>query len=302
MGIGHHLETFRKLTASIPVKGKVNLSWEVGSTIAKIELNSPSTRNALTPSMMIDLAEIVDSLTYTSPPTYLVLAGANGTFCSGADIGVAKDTLMTTAGGSAMAGLMNSVTDAISSLRTVSFSAIDGAAYGGGAELCTATDFRCMRHDAKIRFVQCKMGVTTGWGGGRRLAEIVGKKEALRLLLLSEKVDADSAVRLGLADFMDDRKKKKKEGRAAEFREAFFASLGRSVADADMYENSSDFSSGDYALDLIERLKTPDDLVHSLKSVVGAKSAEEEIREFEKHWAADSHVLAFNQATAAKNK
>ena len=261
------LATFRKLTAAIPAKGRVSLSYPAKS-IALIKLDSLPTRNALTPSMMNDLAEIARTLT-ASPPNYLVLTGANGTFCSGADIGVAKDTLMTSSGGSAMANLMNNVTGAISSLPTVSFCSIDGAAFGGGAELSTSTDFRCMRRDAKLRFVQTTMGVTTGWGGGRRLAEIVGEREALRLLLLSEAVDADTAVRLGLADF---------------------------VVEED------GLSSGDFTLDLIERLKTPDALVHSLKSVVGAKSAEEEIREFEKHWGADPHALAFNRAIAKAKK
>jgi enoyl-CoA hydratase/carnithine racemase len=59
-----------------------------------------------------------------------------------------------------------------------------------------------MSPGARIKHVQSKMGVTTGWGGGRRLAEIVGRRNALRMLTFGETVDVDMAVRWGLCDYV----------------------------------------------------------------------------------------------------
>lgn len=51
-----------------------------------------------------------------------------------------------------------------------------------------------------MNFVQANMGVATGWGGGRRLAEIVGKRETLKLLLSCQKIGLEQASALGLCD------------------------------------------------------------------------------------------------------
>lgn len=153
-------------------------------------MNSPATRNALSPSMMLELGEAVDK---SKESPFVILTGAEGSFCSGgkslshlpiqssssfphslyplpslANIALAAKELMSTEGGVAMNTLMMEVTGNLSGLDAVSFSAIDGAAFGGGAELATATDFRVLGGGSRsrVKFVQSLMGVTPGWGGG----------------------------------------------------------------------------------------------------------------------------------------
>lgn len=57
-----------------------------------------------------------------------------------------------------------------------------------------------MSRDAELRFVQVKMGLTPGWGGGARLVRLVGKQTALQLLGRGEKVDLSHGHQLGLVD------------------------------------------------------------------------------------------------------
>ena len=57
-----------------------------------------------------------------------------------------------------------------------------------------------MSKDAEIRFVQVKMGLTPGWGGGARLVELLGKQKTLKLLGKGEKVDLPYGRQLGLVD------------------------------------------------------------------------------------------------------
>nr|SVE77020.1 EOG090X06RW [Daphnia lumholtzi] len=77
---------------------------------------------------------------------------------------------------------------------------IQGKALGGGAELATACDFRLFTENGEIGFVQGRMGVVTGWGGGTRLVQLLGQHRALELLLTSRQIAAPEAVALGLAN------------------------------------------------------------------------------------------------------
>jgi ethylmalonyl-CoA/methylmalonyl-CoA decarboxylase len=61
-----------------------------------------------------------------------------------------------------------------------------------------------MTRRASIQFVQLKMGVTPGWGGGTRLTSLVGRRNALRLLIGMPVVDAVEAHRMALCDFVTD--------------------------------------------------------------------------------------------------
>ena len=99
------------------------------------------------------------------------------------------------------------MTDALTRLRNsslVSLSLLNGPAVGGGAELCTATDFRLMVDDGEkrnhVRFIHAKLGASPGWGGAHRLQSIVGRSQALRLLGGSPRVTPQQAAAMGLVD------------------------------------------------------------------------------------------------------
>ncbi len=80
---------------------------------------------------------------------------------------------------------------------------MNGDAWGGGAELALACDLRAMALHARLGFLQGKLAVTTGWGGGYDLIRRVGSSTALRLLARAEILSADETRALGLADAVD---------------------------------------------------------------------------------------------------
>ena len=258
------LSTFRSLVSTLnlpPPPPTSSVTYSTYQNLATITITAPSTRNALSPHMMLQLEDCINLAKANNPP-FLVLTGAHNAFCSGADITVAAATLMpadqSAEGGRAMATHMNHCTALLKALpNTISFAAIDGAAYGGGAELATSCDFRVVTPTSELRFVQTKMGVTTGWGGGRRLVEIVGRRKALELLAFSDVVTAKDGVRIGLFDFVSD------EGdTAAEF-------VSKKVAGVEL---------------------------PNWKAVVDADDASEEIEEFCKVWNQDKHRREFEKA------
>lgn len=141
----------------------------------------------------------------------LILTGANGTFCSGLDlhdnnddqqqVGVvtddesSEDDSSQLRQGINMIQHMTKVTNQLHSLPVLSICAVDGYAVGGGAELTTCTDLVVLGRNATIQFLHAKRGASFGWGGGRRLVQKVGRRKALRMLLLGECVYGEEETR-----------------------------------------------------------------------------------------------------------
>lgn len=57
-----------------------------------------------------------------------------------------------------------------------------------------------MLYSAVIQFVQARMGVTPGWGGAVQLVDLVGKREALKIVASSKKILPTQALKIGLVD------------------------------------------------------------------------------------------------------
>ncbi|KAE9193260.1 hypothetical protein PF004_g21062 [Phytophthora fragariae] len=170
---------------------------------AVLGIHNPKARNALSGKMMAQLADIVKLL--EDPDVHcklnaVVVRGTGGWFCAGADLRVARQELNSREAGAAMGALMVDTLTRFRRLPLVSVAVIEGGAFGGGAELATACDFRIIESNAVIQFVQSRMGVVPGWGGGARLYKIVGRQHALRLLCTAEKVSPQRAMQLQLVE------------------------------------------------------------------------------------------------------
>ena len=169
---------------------------------AVLTLHRPEVHNAVDRPMIRCLEQHLDTLDATPAVRVLVLTGAGSkTFCAGSDLEEF------TRPGARERGLeittrMQAVLHRLSSGPRVTLAALDGGAYGGGCELLTACHLRFASEGTRFSFRQAAMGVTTGWGGGGRLFRLVGRSNALRLLLGAEILDATEAHRLGLVDFL----------------------------------------------------------------------------------------------------
>jgi ethylmalonyl-CoA/methylmalonyl-CoA decarboxylase len=177
--------------------------------IIEILINNPAKRNSITGKMMNQLASITDSILQGSLSKEnrnlvgIVLHGAGQeAFCAGADLSLVKDIVNTPEIGGMMSSFMTDTLNRIRQSNLVSVCCINGPALGGGAEISTTCDFRIMPMDEKvyIQFVHARIGASPGWGGARRLTNIVGRKHAIRICAGSARVQAGEAVRAGLVD------------------------------------------------------------------------------------------------------
>ena len=110
-----------------------------------------------------------------------MLYGENGFFSSGGDLNTVRQ-IGNQEGGHKMITLMQHNLDRLQSLPLITVAYIEGMALGGGAELMTACDYRISRPNAVIGFVQVRIGITTVWGGGARLVQLIGYNKSLNLL------------------------------------------------------------------------------------------------------------------------
>ncbi|XP_054030026.1 ethylmalonyl-CoA decarboxylase [Dryobates pubescens] len=178
--------------------GSINLSKE-DNGIAILTLNNPKLMNAFTGTMMLELQEKVTELESWKDGKGLIICGAGNTFCSGSDLNAVK-AISNPQDGMNMCMFMQNTLTRLMRLPLISVALVQGKAFGGGAELATACDFRLMSPGSELRFVHRLMGLAPGWGGGARLVRIVGSGAALRLLSGATAVDPQTALRLGLSE------------------------------------------------------------------------------------------------------
>ena len=270
----------------------------LGASTGIITLNNPASRNALTGKMMAELSDVVTELetnpTYRDSLMAVIVRGTGGFFCAGADLGVAKQHLLSKEGGRMMSTLMIDTLTRLRKLPFVTVSAIEGFAIGGGAELTTATDYRLASNQAKIRFVQSTMGVTPGWGGGARLVKLVRRQHALRILGTAKPIAAQDGMNIG---FIDD--------------------IVACETESDEDSSASPSSSVNNAMDdaLVQflnpfvRQEHPPSVLHANKNVVSncddSSSFEEALRRehetFQDMWGGDANLAALTRVARQKD-
>ncbi|MCP4222737.1 MAG: enoyl-CoA hydratase/isomerase family protein [Actinomycetia bacterium] len=165
-----------------------------------VVVDRPHKRNALSRHVQDELAAVLDDLAIDESISALVLTGAGtDNFTSGGDL-VALSEIRTIEGAEEMARHARGVPDRVRRFPAPVVAALNGDALGGGAELAMACDFRVLANHARMAFVQGRQAITSAWGGGVDLVQLVGRSVALRLLCTTEFVDHDQGLRIGLYD------------------------------------------------------------------------------------------------------
>lgn len=174
--------------------------------LAVITLDRPAKQNALDQHMWDGLDKVVAELK-NSLPRVIVLTGAGDkAFCSGFDVNPENPLLMPLLAamekhdkGPAydLIHRVRTSTDSLVSLPVPVIAAINGLAYGGGAEIASRCDLRVMDPKAAICFSEVRLGLMPDHGGVVGLTRLVGASRATDLILTARKVGAEEAFQLG---------------------------------------------------------------------------------------------------------
>ncbi|MGM7645057.1 enoyl-CoA hydratase/isomerase family protein [Nocardia sp. JW2] len=228
----------------------VELELEQG--VAVVTIDRPQARNAIAPITMDQLDEALDA---ADEAHVLVIRGAGDkAFVSGGDL-KELSALRTEEQAAAMAWRMRTICDRLAAFPGPVIAALNGHAFGGGAEVAVAADIRVAAADIKIGFNQSALAIMPAWGGAERLAALVGKGRAIMLAGAGTILGAAEAERLGLIDQVWER---------------------------------PDFENGWRAL--ARALATPQ--AGEIKRVVGGVTPEEAVGAFARLWVADEHWAA----------
>jgi len=177
---------------------------EVREAVAVVTLNRPDVHNAVDASVMDGLERILDAIDADAAIRAIVLTGAGDrTFSSGGDLRWFA-SLDHPDGVLTMSRRMQAILARLHDGDRPVVAAANGQALGGGCEILTACHLRVAAPSASFSFRQAANGLITGWGGGLRLIEILGRSPALDLLLTSRTIDAREAERIGFMDRVAD--------------------------------------------------------------------------------------------------
>ncbi|MFJ9024236.1 enoyl-CoA hydratase/isomerase family protein [Streptomyces sp. NPDC102259] len=166
----------------------------VTDAVATVVLHHPAKRNAMTAAMWAALPPLLDTLAADPAVRALVLTGAGGTFCAGADI----STLQKSA--EEAQELAVRAEEALAAFPKPTLAAIRGHCVGGGAQLAAACDLRFAEEGARFGVTPAKLGIVYASTATRRLVSLVGPATAKYLLFSGELIDTERALRTGLVD------------------------------------------------------------------------------------------------------
>jgi enoyl-CoA hydratase/carnithine racemase len=173
---------------------------DVAGGIAWLTLNRPGHMNAITVALGDELEKALLAVGNDADVVAVVIRGAGGNFCAGGDFDEVEQ--LREDGPDALRRLFvafRRACDAIGSVEVPVVAAVEGVAMAGGFELMQACDIVLVSEEAKIADNHIRFGMIPGGGSTQRLARLVGRQQALGLLLSGDRLSGADAARLGLA-------------------------------------------------------------------------------------------------------
>jgi len=179
--------------------------------VATLTLNRPDVLNALNRDMALELNAAVDELTHDDDVRAVIVKGAGRGFMAGGDVATFHENIDTIeATIDDLIGLYHKGVLGLSSMPKPVVAALHGPVAGAGVGMALNADIGIAADNAV--FTMAYIGIATIPDGGSTylLPRIVGRRKALEMAMLSEPIDAATALDLGLvnrvvpADELDD--------------------------------------------------------------------------------------------------
>lgn len=179
-----------------------NLLWEINEGILSITINRADKLNALNGETILEIREAFKEARRTEGLKGVILTGAGEkAFVAGADISEFSSLNREQAKELAQRG--HDIFFAIEHMPVPVIAVVNGFALGGGCELSMACHMRIAAANAKFGQPEVNLGIIAGYGGTQRLIQYVGKAKALELHLTADMIDAETALKLGLVNYVE---------------------------------------------------------------------------------------------------
>jgi enoyl-CoA hydratase/carnithine racemase len=170
---------------------------EVADGVGTLRLDRPK-MNALNQQVQEEIRLLAAEATQRDDVKAVVVWGGERVFAAGADIKEMADMSYTD-----MVKRSTGLTTAFTAVARIPkpvVAAVNGYALGGGCELSLCADIRIAADNAVFGQPEVLLGIIPGAGGTQRLSRLVGPSRAKDIILSGRFVDAEEALRIGLAD------------------------------------------------------------------------------------------------------
>jgi enoyl-CoA hydratase len=166
---------------------------DIHEGVARLTLNNPDARNSLTPAMVADIVEAMDTIEADQSVGAVIVTGAGSAFCAGADLGNLRNATRESLS-NVYEGFLRI---ARSPLPTIA--AVNGAAVGAGMNMALGCDLRIAATRARFdtRFMQ--IGLHPGGGHTWMQRRIVGPQATMAAVVFSQVFDGPESERVGLS-------------------------------------------------------------------------------------------------------
>ncbi len=165
--------------------------------IRTVTMSNPGRKNAVPPQAWPDLAEAFVRFE-SSEQRVLVLAGADGDFCAGADMNKPAEGEPSVAVTAQRMRVINSAVAALHRTTKPTVASVDGVAVGAGMNMALGCDIVVATDRARFSEIFVKRGLTMDFGGTWLLPRLIGLARARELALTGRIVGAPEALEIGL--------------------------------------------------------------------------------------------------------
>ena len=170
----------------------------VETPLARLVIDRPERRNAMSAAMWRDLADLCGEIEQSPEINAVIVEGVGGHFCSGADIDEFDEMFANLDAARAYLGAIEKALEALAQLDRPTIAKIEGAAIGGGLAMALACDLRFAAENAHLAVPPAKLGLLYGPVETRLLVETIGPTAAKDLLFSARRVETQEALQLGL--------------------------------------------------------------------------------------------------------
>lgn len=173
--------------------------------VLEVSFHSDNKVNSLNNALMRELTTLAQELQFDSELSAIILTGQPKIFSAGMDLKdpeAANSANMTLAKQRQLVKVGPAMCAAWEALEPVTIVAIEGWCIGGGTALAVACDWRVAATDASFYVPEIKLGMNMSWQSVPRFNNLIGPAKTKRLLILADPLDATTAERWGLFDYL----------------------------------------------------------------------------------------------------
>lgn len=181
-----------------------SLTWEREGHVATVTLNRPDKKNAMSWTMFHEIRAAFDRASSDDGVRCLVVTGAGGAFCSGADLSDPANLVDSVFAFKERMRTIHAIASAVVHCTVPTVAKVTGIAAGAGCNLAFCCDLVVATRDAAFAELFVKRGLVVDFGGSWALSRLLPLNRAKELALLGETLSAEEAERWGLVNRLCD--------------------------------------------------------------------------------------------------